>query len=309
MKFNIGRRTFIKTVSKASGAVIFGVNKVLKENPYIPTSKNKLNLKIYATDWGWQGSIEDFCKGCKEEGYDGVEIWVPREQAKRDDYFEALDKYNLSYGLLAGNWGSTFEENLDAFQKQVDTACGLKPDFVNCHSGKDFFDLSQSQKFIDYTNKKSSQVDFPIYHETHRGRILFHPQMTKHLIELNKELKLTLDISHWCCVSESLLADQAEAVNLALSKTGHIHSRIGFEEGPQVSDPRAPEFAKAVTAHFDWWDKIVDMKKLSNQPLTMTTEFGPPNYMWTLPYTKQAVADQWDINVHMMRLWKARYLS
>lgn len=280
-------------------------NKLLQQKPFESASDNVLSLKIYATNWGWEGTLTEFCKASKDEGYDGVEIWVPRELAQRDEFFDAVAKYNLSYGFLAGNWGETFEENLDVFQTQLDTACSLKPDFVNCHSGKDFFTIKQSQQFFDYTLQKTTP--FPIYHETHRGRILFHPQITKKLLEDNPDLNITLDISHWCCVSESLLADQAAAVDLALARTGHVHSRIGFEEGPQVSDHRVPEFEKAVAAHFDWWDTIVNLKMKSNSTLTMTTEFGPPNYMWTLPYTKQPVADQWEINVHMMHLWRERY--
>ena len=305
----INRRQFLKTTSLTTGSLLGATQHFLKENPYQPMSSNKLGLKIYSTNWGWQGTLTEFCKASKDEGYDGVEIWVPRGQAQRDEFFEAIAKYDLSYGFLAGNSGATFEDNLDAFHQQLDTACSFKPDFVNCHSGKDWLTTNQMKKFFEYSLKKAEEVDFPIYHETHRGRILFHPQITKKVLESFPKLRLTLDISHWCVVSESLLADQTEAIELALSRTDHVHSRIGFEEGPQVSDPRAPEFERAVKAHFEWWDKIVDMKTAANSPLTMTTEFGPANYMWTLPYTKQPVADQWAVNVHMMHLWRERYLS
>ncbi len=42
--------------------------------------------------------------------------------------------------------------------------------------------------------------------------------------------------------------------------------------------------------------------------LTVLTEFGPPDYMWTTPYTRQPLANQWDINVHMMNTFRKRYL-
>jgi hypothetical protein len=41
--------------------------------------------------------------------------------------------------------------------------------------------------------------------------------------------------------------------------------------------------------------------------MTILTEFGPPDYMPTLPYTRQAVADQWDINVYMLQVLRKRY--
>jgi hypothetical protein len=106
-----------------------------------------------------------------------------------------------------------------------------------------------------------------------------------------------------------LLHDQEEAVQLTLERTDHIHARIGHQEGPQVNDPRAPEWAGTVKRHLEWWDKIVEMKiKDGTRKLTILTEFGPPDYMPTLPYTRQPLSDQWAINVHMMNLLKKRYL-
>jgi hypothetical protein len=43
--------------------------------------------------------------------------------------------------------------------------------------------------------------------------------------------------------------------------------------------------------------------------MTILTEFGPPDYMPTTPYTRQPLADQWAINVHMMHLLRKRYLT
>jgi len=88
---------------------------------------------------------------------------------------------------------------------------------------------------------------------------------------------------------------------------GHIHARIGHPEGPQVNDPRAPEWDAAVKAHFAWWDKVAERKKKEGNVMTVLTEFGPPDYMPTLPYTRQPLADQWDINVHMLGVLRTRY--
>ncbi|MEL6652469.1 MAG: sugar phosphate isomerase/epimerase, partial [Bacteroidota bacterium] len=101
--------------------------------------------------------------------------------------------------------------------------------------------------------------------------------------------------------------NQVESVQLALSRTDHIHARIGHQEGPQVTDPRAPEWEQAVKAHFAWWDTIAETKRKWGQPLTILTEFGPPNYLPTVPYTKQPLANQWEINVHMMKSLRERY--
>ena len=120
-------------------------------------------------------------------------------------------------------------------------------------------------------------------------------------------IKITFDVSHWCNVHESLLADQQETVNMTLERVEHIHARIGHPEGPQVNDPRAPEWENVVKAHFAWWDKVVERKKKNGERMTFLTEFGPPDYMPTTAYTRQPLANQWEINVYMMQLLRKRY--
>ena len=127
------------------------------------------------------------------------------------------------------------------------------------------------------------------------------------LFENFPDLRLTLDISHWCNVHESLLADQKETVSMALDRTDHIHARIGHAEGPQVNDPRAPEWEQVVKQHLEWWDKVVERKKQNGERMTILTEFGPPDYMPTMAYTKHPLSDQWAINVYMMHLLRKRY--
>ncbi len=68
-----------------------------------------------------------------------------------------------------------------------------------------------------------------------------HP-LQGHYMEKIPELRITFDVSHWCNVHESLLEDQPETVDMTLQRVDHIHARIGHPEGPQVNDPRAPEW-------------------------------------------------------------------
>jgi hypothetical protein len=47
--------------------------------------------------------------------------------------------------------------------------------------------------------------------------------------------------------------------------------------------------------------------KRKEQTITILTEFGPPDYMPVLPYTRLPVANQWEINVYMLNLLRKRY--
>ena len=299
----MNRRNFIKKTTLASGGLWLAPN-LNKPDFQIPAG---FSLKILATNWGFSGSWEAFAAKAKEAGYDGVEVWVPGDEKGRAGFMEAMQKQGLQFGLLCGGSDANFEKHLPQFETQLRNALAMKPLYVNCHSGRDYFSFEQARVFFNLTAKFNKETGIPIYHETHRGRLCFAAHITRRFLEEIPDLRLTLDISHWCNVHESLLGDQAATVDLALGRTDHIHARIGHPEGPQVNDPRAPEWENAVNTHLAWWDKVVEIKTKAGQPLTFLTEFGPPHYLPALPYTQQPVADQWAINVHMMQLLRKRY--
>jgi sugar phosphate isomerase/epimerase len=306
------RREFIKTSAAGSAALLLSSMETFGNQP-LPIHETNKNyaLKILATSWGFQGTMDEFCAKVKKEGYDGIELWWPTNNKKaQDDLFAALKKYDLAIGFLCGGSQSNPQEHLEFYKKMIDAAARQniqRPLYINNHSGRDHFSFDDNKKFIEHTQALAKETGILICHETHRGRMLFAAHITRKFIESFPELRLTLDISHWCNVHESLLADQQETVEMALSRTDHIHARIGHPEGPQVNDPRAPEWEPVVKQHFEWWDKIVERKKKNGELVTILTEFGPPDYMPTLPYTKQPLGDQWAINVHMMQVLRKRY--
>jgi sugar phosphate isomerase/epimerase len=303
------RRRFIRTSIEA--ALLLSSLKTIASIKQPLSMNQKFELKFLATNWGFNGSFEEYCAKVKKEGYEGIEIWWPMEKKEQDVLFDCLKKYQLDVGFLCGAYQPDFKEHLDYFQKMIDAAAGnniQKPLYINCHSGRDFFTYDQNQKFIDHTTQLSKQSGILICHETHRSRMLFAAPVAREYIEKNPALQITFDVSHWCNVSESLLQDQQSNVDLTLQRVGHIHARVGHQEGPQVNDPRAPEWKNAVDAHLSWWDKIVERKKQNGERLTILTEFGPPDYMPTTPYTRQPLADQWAINVYMMQMLRKRYL-
>lgn len=275
--------------------------------PFHYTDNRQLKLNIFATNWGFGGSLNEFCAQAKADGYDGIEVWVPSDPKKQELLLELTQAYDLRLGLLVGSSGDTIRAHTSSFQLALHQATQMQPSFINCHSGKDYFGISDGQHFIELTKQLSEVSGVAIYHETHRGRILYAAHITDQYINHHEDLRLTLDISHWCNVHESLLADQSEVIARALRRTDHIHARVGFAEGPQIPNHNDPQYQAAVEAHFAWWDEVVAHKISTGQVLTMTTEFGPPPYMWTHPFTAQPLADVWEVNRAMMHLWRRRY--
>lgn len=309
---NLDRRNFLELSAFASTSLLLSsLNTFASSKTTTNVSKN-FELKILATNWGFPGTLDEYMAKVKKEGYDGIEIWWPMEKKDQDGLFATLKKYNLEVGFLCGAQQSNYKEHFEFFKKMIDAAATnniQKPLYINCHSGRDYFTYEENKSFIDHTTPLSKSTRIIICHETHRSRMLFAAPVAKQYIEKNPELRITFDVSHWCNVSESLLNDQQETVDLTLERTDHIHARIGHPEGPQVNDPRAPEWNEAVKAHFAWWDKVVERKKQIGERLTILTEFGPPDYMPTVPYTRKPLSDQWEVNVNMMQMLRKRYQS
>jgi len=262
-----------------------------------------------AERWGWDA----FCQKVKAAGYDGIEGVLPGvfvgTIADRDVMVAALRKYGLSLGIVClGLGGKDFTAHTTSYEQTLREALPFKPDYINCQSGKDYYTFEQNKALLDMADAISRDSGIPIYHETHRSRFNFAAHITKDYLEKIDHLTLALDISHWCNVHESMLSDQQEAVALAISRTAHIHARVGHPEGPQVNDPAAPEWKSVLDQHLRWWDEVVAQHKAQGKTsLSITPEFGPPDYMPTLPYTRQPLADQWQVNLFMLNLLKARY--
>ena len=80
-------------------------------------------------------------------------------------------------------------------------------------------------------------------------RLFLSPFPTYSYLTQFPELQINADFSHWCVVCESLLEDLDEILSLACARAIHVHGRVGYQEGPQVPDPRAPENQEYLKRH------------------------------------------------------------
>ena len=241
----------------------------------------------------------------KEGGFEAVEMGVPADAAERKALHAELDRTGLA--LVAQQWtaGTTPEDHARSFEEQFRSAVEFKPLFVNSHTGKDWFTLEQNLVVFRAAERMEAETGIRAVHETHRGRALFTAPAASALLAALPGLKLAADFSHWVCVHESFLQDQADTLKKAMDATWHIHARVGHPEGPQITHPGAPEWKEAVETHVGWWKRIVARHRQMGTPeLTICPEFGPVPYMTTLPWTRQPLADLWEVNVFMKNLLK-----
>ena len=270
-----------------------------------------MKLQFFCPRWGSEAlSWADFARKVRAAGYDGVETSLPLgDQRATDEILGALAGQGLQ--LIAQHWETTngdVAEHCREYRARLEWVAAAKPLFINSQTGRDWFTPEQNRRVLGVADDVAARTGVKIVHETHRGKFAYAAAVTATFLRDDPSLRLTADFSHWCNVSESLLEDQADALALAIERTDHLHARVGHAEGPQVSDPRAPEWQSAVNAHLTWWDRVVERhRKAGAATFTVTPEFGPAPYMPALPYTAQPVADQWGINVHMMELLRERW--
>lgn len=269
-----------------------------------------MKIEIYCPRWGSENlDWESFCSRVKDAGYNGVEYAVASQTTtgELDEVWNVLSKYDLK--IIAQHYDtyeSDFHLHLQKFEQWLEKLSPYPVAKINSQTGKDHFDFKQNVAIIKLASRYSRK-DRKLIHETHRGKFSFAAHVTRHYLKNLPNLRITLDASHWVCVAESYLEDQREAMELAISRTDHIHSRVGHPEGPQVTDPSSPEWKEALEKHLAWWDQVVELKRSKNENLTVTAEFGPFPYMVHLPYSNQPVSNQWDVNLGMMNLLRKRW--
>jgi sugar phosphate isomerase/epimerase len=263
-----------------------------------------MQLKLVKSIWGMTGTLEQNLRQIAEAGYAAVEMQLP--PVEQLDQFKRLLR-ELELELVAMVITQT-DDHLAEFKTKVEQARALEPLQLTVHAGKDWWSWERQKEFFAQALEVERRTGLIINHETHRGRPMFTPAATARLLREFPELRINADFSHFCNVCESLLEDQQEDLNLCIARARHVHGRVGHEEGPQVNDPRAPEWARQLAAHEAWWSAIIRARRQTGAAFfTFNPEFGPPNYMPTLPYTYQPVSDLWDICCWMAQRFERLY--
>ena len=245
--------------------------------------------------WGLAERWEDLFPRIRASGYEAIETPVP-PPADRARFRALLDEHGFDYVAMIFTAGATVADHVASFREQATAAQELRPLLITSHSGRDAWDASAATAFFGQLLGVETALDVPVAHETHRGRVLYNPWITSRLLDEFEALQLCCDLSHWVCVGERLLDGELAIVEQAAQRCLHLHARVGYEQGPQVPDPRAPEYQRHVEAHERWWRLIWEAQAERGRAVsTLTPEYGPPGYLHTLPYTDVPVADLWAI--------------
>lgn len=267
-------------------------------------------IKFFCPRWGSENiPFADFIQLAKKEGYDGVEISLSEIKEMQKEYLAILSDTGTPFILQ--HWQTdrrNLKDYLPEYTSRMEILADAKPLFINSQTGKDFFSFEDNCRVIERANEIETKTGVPVYHETHRGKFSFACHTMPAFLDVFPDMKITADFSHWVNVSESLLEHQQETLEQIIPNVFHIHSRVGYPEGPQVNNPETPENKTYLDRHLEWWDAIIKERvEKGDSEFTITPEFGPAPYMPLLPFTQEPVSNQWEINKYMMTFLRLRY--
>jgi len=275
-----------------------------------------MQVDFFCPRWGSeQLRWPQFAKQVQEAGFVGVEVFPLGDRPNNTDMIEVLGDRGLSYILLHSELheGKHFDRYLEALERNLYELLEYqspqaKPEFIVTQTGREYYSKAQMEACFAVCDRISRESSVPIIQETHRNKWSFAAHVVKDYLTEFPSLELALDFSHWVCVSESYLEDQHEAIDLAIRHGKHLHARVGFPQGPQVTDPRAPENGEALQHHLAWWDQWIGyLTETGAERATITPEFGPYPYMQYHPYTEKPLTSQWEINCWMRQMLEERY--
>jgi sugar phosphate isomerase/epimerase len=200
----------------------------------------------------------------------------------------------LGLTIMVHAWQFDLAAHLDELAGLLRGVAPLGAHHVVAHGGYDSWGIGERSEYFGRVTQLAGELGLVVTHETHRHRPLFTPWATRDVLAEFPELPLTLDLSHWVNVAERLLTHEDDIIAAAAARTLHLDARIGFEEGPQVSDPSAPEWVE----HAEWftrqWQRIVDVAAAAGTAeLVVVPEYGPPPYQTVVPHRRGPVGDLW----------------
>lgn len=269
-----------------------------------------MKINYFYPRWGSENiKWTIFLDHVKALGFDGVEIGLPNTKKEIEFVLEEIDKRALHF-ILQHHETTTpdFKLHREQLNERLNTLSNYKPYLINSHTGRDHFSFEENMSLINDSLTIEKQSNICILHETHRSRFSFAPQITSNYLT-EENIKLTLDISHWFCVTESLLNDFEKHIDKAVLHTKHIHARFGHQQGPQIENIHDPRNTEIINRHFQIWDDVIYHQKLINATdFAVTTEFGPWPYLRANNLSAGCnELKQNALNEQILKLFKNRY--
>ncbi|MDV3349250.1 sugar phosphate isomerase/epimerase [Leptolyngbyaceae cyanobacterium CCMR0082] len=283
-----------------------------------------MKLLILRSWWTGPTDLDLLVQQTLNDGFDGIEGPIPQDKQQQQQLRQLLQDNDLVF-IAEATTGSdsndpkdwwiprpdrSIDDHLGDLKWVIDHAQDMGALFVSTMCGYDAWSWQQNVDFFGRALELEHTSGCIVSFETHRSRSLYNPWTTRDLLKEYPSMKLTCDFSHWCVVCERLIDTEWSILELCAERAQHIQCRVGYPQHAQVSDPRAPEYQEALTAHERWWSLIWEKQRIRGMAqTTMMPEFLYDGYMQTLPYTNMPVADVWEITCWMAQRQRQRFAN
>lgn len=267
-------------------------------------------LDVQMSWWGMTGlgpyiqarTVEERVAMIAEAGFDGINGYIPALEDE-DRWKRLLEKYKLSFSVNAYPKSA---EDMELYLARAKAYGDIQ--HINVQVMTPFLVDRLAVDFLQEIHRLSALHGIPAYIETHRGTITQDLLRTVEYIERIKNLRLTIDLSHYVVAGEMhTVTDEAEALfGKLLRRASAFHARVS--NGEQVQVDIGDDGEHPMMRHFErWWGQGMERWRSSagsGDALPFVVELGPPPYAITADEYAgrlQELGDRWKQSLLLLR--------
>ena len=267
-----------------------------------------MRLLLFKPLRGHQGTLDDAIHQAKLAGFDGIEGCPPSAPDQRLLFQERIQEAELGFiGEVCTGGADRPDPAISPNQHLLDLRSGiercldLSPLLINARTGLDSWSLDLQVDYFEKVLEMESDYGVDIIVQTVRSRSMFHPWITREILDRLPDLKLCCAFHEWCCAAARLVMDDDIRLLREIAENAwHLHACVGYPDGPQAPDPRLPEHSQALASHLKWWETVWTMQAQRGlEAITATTDFQPD--------PRCPGVDAWDVNRWIARQLRERF--